>query len=270
MPNGQLETVVEIWESTVVRSEGVPFGSFKTELAEISPPVKQREIELPLGMTVDIGRTPKSTMKSRNRINITGIDEVSRVALTLTEGSAGTTVEVGQLGGVFMQYWGHQGSWSREQYSSFEVRSVPVSFRIETIDRYFWVLINPCARFIPDEYASFAMDNDVTDGQRLTIPNDAPAIAKFEAHKNSVKEYFHQFLEWPPRISPVAGVPKGQSDKRKQFLAVASALTEVGFPRYSEYSRDVELIQRLVQHGLVSLNADRRGRTESVTPKTSQ
>lgn len=266
-----MNTEVEIWRSDAVRVEDHAFQQYRCKLIELHPPRILKTVELPLGATLEIGRKRKTG--SSRRFDITDSDTgVSRTALTLGEGTASTTVTVGQVDGVFVQTWGSQGSWLRPKGTVDNVFTLPTSFRIESDRYYYWVLVNPCARVVPVQYQPIVEDDEVdTDGKALALPHDSPIHAKLETALPHLRHYFWQFLEWPPRVLPEGGIPKGEKDAgRKLIGSLGSALSEIGFPKWDGQSRTVELLERLVQHRLIDMDEERLTRTEVIRPTDKQ
>lgn len=75
-------TEVEVWMAEVFRYED-PDG----ELVEIAPPYRTIRSELHLGGEVTIGRSiGDPSRQGAGRIEISDSDQISRIALTLTEG----------------------------------------------------------------------------------------------------------------------------------------------------------------------------------------
>ncbi|WP_458683191.1 hypothetical protein [Prescottella equi] len=263
-------TEIEVWEADLTRYKTTPWGSGRTtELVEIGPPRRTGWSELYLGQTLVIGRSVDQSGDGDHRIGISSSNQVSREALTLTEGELATAVEIGQLGGVRIQWWGSRGSWLNPPGAKFDIYNRPTSFRIETKGHYYWILVNPRVRITPPEYQPIASDGDRTDGMRETVPEGSLAYDKLINTLDDLKNYYHQYLEWPPRVSPAVGVPAGEKSSRKRLVALGSALTEFGFPRYEETSRDPALIEWLIEGDLVDLERLRRQRTETIKPKSN-
>lgn len=260
-------TVIETWEADLTRYEGYSDGA-TAQLVEVSPPRRTSWSELPLGGQKVVGRSDRQNSPDSHRIDFSGSTQVSKVALTFVEGTFATTVEVGQLGGAHVQYWGSRASWLNHKGAKFEINHRPVSFRIETADRYYWILVNPRLRIVPPQYQPEAPGDGVTDGTRELIPEGSPVLGKIENALKDLGIYYHQFLEWPPRITPVTGDPAGVKSSRKKLSALGSLLTEFGFPKYEASSRDSALLEWLIDGDLIELDELRRERNETIKPKS--
>lgn len=262
-------TEIETWESDLTRYERNPYSVGEaTDVVEISPPRQKSWAELPLGGHAVVGRSGTQTTPDPRRIEVSTSEQVSRVALTFSEGSFATTVEIGQLGGAHVQQWGSRASWLNHKGTKFDITHRPVSFRIETKDRYYWILVNPRLRVVPPQYQPEAPGDGVTDGTRELIPEGSPVSNRLENTLDDLQKYYHQFLEWPPRIVPTTGDPAGEKSSRKRLVALGSALTEFGFPRYQATSRDSALLEWLIDGDLIELDELRRTRFENLKPRS--
>lgn len=255
---------IEIWRGLAkVDAEGTGLGGVEATLTKLVELDLTRTLHLEVGDTIELGREgqrlDQTSARPTPRVDIGNDTGISKVALTVEYRQPGSAnLRITQLSGVYVQEWGTAGGTQRE--GALTVKGpAPTSLRIDCSRHrtYYWVLLdlsddyNVDGRPLPTndhrvEREPHSNDPEKTDERPSGrfLPGSAAYKALQEA-SDALRNYYHDYLRWPPPLQPKVRAGDGARLIRKCRKEAAA----YGYPADTPHGRETEFISWLIREG---------------------